>query len=320
MMIVRERGYLCMFVLISLFSSKVLAQETVTLSTYYTSPRGLYQELRSQVAAVGPTYSDPIAHPWDDGLNLTDDEIPQATDFVVEGNAGIGTHQPNLTGAGVELTVSSSAATGVSLKGHTQTQDTAFSGLSFFSDSEENASIRARRSANDDSGWLSFYTRKSGTPTEALRISLRGNLSLDATTLQTTSPTNNSSTANVTVNDIYLRSVDSWVSGGGSGGGGVTVYTYQGNGLAVGTISEPIVFFGTKQTSYGGGKNWQFYIFEPAADTPFSVIPYTIVQPLDTQYGVASQVYNLSHIFTTRGTVAVSGMRDVYYLTIGEAK
>ena len=78
------------FLLISifLFSGSAFSQdETLTLTTYYPSPIGVYQELRSQRMAIGDTYYDNSLYSW--GV-----EIDEDADLVVEGNVGIGTITP----------------------------------------------------------------------------------------------------------------------------------------------------------------------------------------------------------------------------------
>ena len=72
------------------------AQETLTLTTYYPSPIGIYDELRSRRLAIGDNYYDASNYPWDtDGLApIGSSEIAQNADLVVEGNVGIGTTSP----------------------------------------------------------------------------------------------------------------------------------------------------------------------------------------------------------------------------------
>ena len=57
--------------------------ETITLTTYYPSPIGIYKELRSQRMAIGANYYDPLV-----GMS-------QDADLAVEGSVGIGTTSPN---------------------------------------------------------------------------------------------------------------------------------------------------------------------------------------------------------------------------------
>jgi hypothetical protein len=67
------------------------AQETLTITTYYPSPSGSYNELTAHKIKIGATYSDSATSFVNDGL-------------IVEGNVGIGTATP-----GARLQVESSA-------------------------------------------------------------------------------------------------------------------------------------------------------------------------------------------------------------------
>ncbi len=68
--------------------------ESITLTTYYPSPVGVYRELRAQRQAIGENYYDASQYPWDTDGTLLSNEIPQNTTLVVEGNLGIGTNAP----------------------------------------------------------------------------------------------------------------------------------------------------------------------------------------------------------------------------------
>jgi len=83
-----------LFFLLSFFllasNSSALA-ETVTFTTYYPTPFGVYQELRARKMAIGDTYYDSSAHCWS-GCAFPDIDIN--ADLVVEGRVGIGTMTP----------------------------------------------------------------------------------------------------------------------------------------------------------------------------------------------------------------------------------
>lgn len=80
-------------ILLVFISFSYAQEEQLTITTYYPSPHGSYRELRAQRMAIGNTYYDSGAHPWDkDGLCLSG-EICDA-DLVVEGNVGIGVLEP----------------------------------------------------------------------------------------------------------------------------------------------------------------------------------------------------------------------------------
>ncbi|MBN3039944.1 MAG: hypothetical protein JW867_02330, partial [Candidatus Omnitrophica bacterium] len=67
----------------------VYSQESLTLSTYYPAPFGVYSELRSKRLAIGEEYYKPVEYCWAPGSCTN--EISDDTDLVVEGNVGIGT-------------------------------------------------------------------------------------------------------------------------------------------------------------------------------------------------------------------------------------
>src|SRR4030042_4713953 len=73
-----------------------LAQETITLTTYYPAPFGVYQELRSRRMAIGNTYVQQSVYPWATVTPPPPAQISQDADLVVEGNVGIGTIDPGI--------------------------------------------------------------------------------------------------------------------------------------------------------------------------------------------------------------------------------
>ncbi|MDD5194815.1 MAG: hypothetical protein PHQ96_03955 [Candidatus Omnitrophica bacterium] len=68
--------------------------ESITLTTYYPSPVGIYRELRAQRVAIGDTYYDASQYCWpeDNCMNA----INATADLVVDGNVGIGTVSPQV--------------------------------------------------------------------------------------------------------------------------------------------------------------------------------------------------------------------------------
>ena len=64
--------------------------ETITVTTYYLSPYGIYKELRTKKMAIGDNYSDSSQYYWEDTFPNIDSEA----DLIVEGNVGIGTTDP----------------------------------------------------------------------------------------------------------------------------------------------------------------------------------------------------------------------------------
>lgn len=69
--------------------------EDITITTYYPSPYGVYQEMRSERMAVGNTYYDSSQHCWLGGPCAIPD-IDANADLIVEDNVGIGTVSPQL--------------------------------------------------------------------------------------------------------------------------------------------------------------------------------------------------------------------------------
>ncbi len=85
------------------FSSPAFCQqgESITLTTYYPSPAGIYNKLRSKKMAIGDTYYDPSQYCWDPNSSCSSSNLEEETSLIVEGNVGIGT-----TESGGKLSVS----------------------------------------------------------------------------------------------------------------------------------------------------------------------------------------------------------------------
>ena len=69
-------------------------EETLTITTYYPAPYGVYNEMRAKRMAVGANYYNGSAYPWNTGGPCTGNEICKNTDLVVQGRVGIGTEKP----------------------------------------------------------------------------------------------------------------------------------------------------------------------------------------------------------------------------------
>ncbi|UCC96075.1 MAG: hypothetical protein JSW40_04800, partial [Candidatus Omnitrophota bacterium] len=72
-------------------------KDTITFTTYYPAPYGVYKELRAQRMAIGNDLYDSGKHPWQKNagdLPKGDPRIARNADLVVEGNVGIGTTDP----------------------------------------------------------------------------------------------------------------------------------------------------------------------------------------------------------------------------------
>jgi hypothetical protein len=87
-------GVILIILAFSFFILPVYAQttkETITLTTYYPAPYGVYKELRVQRMAIGDNYIN-SNYAWDP---LAVHPIDSNADLIVEGNVGIGTTTPN---------------------------------------------------------------------------------------------------------------------------------------------------------------------------------------------------------------------------------
>jgi hypothetical protein len=92
-------------VLICVIIPSAFSQETITITTYYPAPFGVYQELRANRMAIGDNYSQ-NTFCWPPAACAN--QIDANADLVVEGNVGIGTTTPfsevfNATGPTVPL-------------------------------------------------------------------------------------------------------------------------------------------------------------------------------------------------------------------------
>lgn len=64
-------------------NSLLFANESITITTYYPSPFGIYNELRVKKLGIGETWYDSSVYP-----------IVDPTDLIIEGNVAIGTTNP----------------------------------------------------------------------------------------------------------------------------------------------------------------------------------------------------------------------------------
>jgi len=86
------RSFLSLLLALAL-NPLVFADDTLTITTYYPSPYGVYREMRSQRLAIGDNYIDNPDYTWEEE-NGDGGEIDYLADLVVEGNVGIGTTTP----------------------------------------------------------------------------------------------------------------------------------------------------------------------------------------------------------------------------------
>ncbi|MFA5008868.1 MAG: hypothetical protein WC546_06590 [Candidatus Omnitrophota bacterium] len=84
-------GLCLLFLLVLTFIPSVFSQETLTIATYYPSPIGVYDEVRTRRAAIGDNYYDASQYCWGAGCT---NQVAANADLVVEGRTGIGTFNP----------------------------------------------------------------------------------------------------------------------------------------------------------------------------------------------------------------------------------
>jgi hypothetical protein len=102
---------LCLIILF-IFALPVFAQESLTITTYYPAPFGVYNELRSKRMAIGEHYYDNGIYPWDEDNSINAGEIHQETSLVVEGGIAMGSN-PIIGSGGYRLTIRDHLTEGV---------------------------------------------------------------------------------------------------------------------------------------------------------------------------------------------------------------
>jgi hypothetical protein len=86
-----------MAVILLVFSLQLVSysQESLTITTYYPAPFGVYNELRSKRMAIGANYYQQSQYTsFDNNGSLAANEIGRYADLVVQRYLGVGTHQP----------------------------------------------------------------------------------------------------------------------------------------------------------------------------------------------------------------------------------
>jgi hypothetical protein len=213
------------------------ATETITLTTYYPSPVGVYRELRAQHEAIGNTYYDASQYCWGGACA---NQINANADLVVEGNVGIGTILPTLP--------ANSGPCKLGVGGNTGeigiSADNNNNHLIFF-DSTGASVARIVKCETSGTGACDaaqgFFIEADGTKKMWFTgmwnappypdVIVRGNMSIGTINPQTPAP--NSQPGNLDVNDIWLRAANEgsgqWLSQGGGGG---CYVSYSGSCLA----------------------------------------------------------------------------------------
>ncbi|MDD5155700.1 MAG: tail fiber domain-containing protein [Candidatus Omnitrophica bacterium] len=176
------------------------ADESITVTTYYPSPYGVYREMRAQRMAVGDNYVQGSSYCWDGTCTTT---INADADLVVEGNVGIGTTNPvtkldvresgnqinidadgtgtNYSGYPLTLNRSGSSADGTLMHGAYVDNATYYWGQthSSFGSRGVNFSYGTGISFYADS--VSTTKNSSFTPAERMRITNAGNVGIGTT-------------------------------------------------------------------------------------------------------------------------------------------
>jgi hypothetical protein len=89
---VMHKGLILVLVLVSIsISAAFAAEDTLTITTYYPSPYGSYNEMRAKRMAIGDNYIDHATYCWSGTCTYT---IDSAADLIVEGRVGIGATNP----------------------------------------------------------------------------------------------------------------------------------------------------------------------------------------------------------------------------------
>jgi hypothetical protein len=172
------------FVFLLIFPGIILAEETLTITTYYPSPYGVYREMRAKRIAIGDTYYDAADMPWEEA-DADGGDIDYLADLVVEGNVGIGTTVP---GGNLDVAVNTSVTT---LAGtvdqyairllNTDTTNNNWVLMTFDDASNNNPVAAFGASITDHAnnyGDLAFATRSSAGWAEKMRILANGNVGI----------------------------------------------------------------------------------------------------------------------------------------------
>ncbi|MFA5063714.1 MAG: tail fiber domain-containing protein, partial [Candidatus Omnitrophota bacterium] len=160
------------------------AEDTLTITTYYPSPYGVYRELRAKRIAIGDDYIDGANYTWQE-TESGSGEVDFNADLVVEGNVGIGTVNPV-----VKLDVVNISSAGLlgslRLLGRPSADNQEVSRINFatYNASPTNnivAYIRSFRTYDSDDGILRFGTGNTADPTDRMTIDENGNVGIGTT-------------------------------------------------------------------------------------------------------------------------------------------
>jgi len=83
------------FILFLIPNYFLFAEETLTITSYYPSPYGSYNELRAKRIAIGDNYINTTTYTWE-ATDGDGGEVDYLADLIVEGRVGIGTVTPTV--------------------------------------------------------------------------------------------------------------------------------------------------------------------------------------------------------------------------------
>ncbi len=248
-------------------------RERIPLTTYYPAAIAVFDELRIERAAIGPTYSDPTQYCW--APDVCPNQISADTVLIVEGDTGIGTHAPDGR-LEVDYNGSNGSATLVLDDSTDPSTDPWDNSISFQKQGTELTRLGidgTHDSSIDTTTFDGFGIDISNTTHEPdFRINPEGSVSVGSLTGDLTPDKDGDGYLNV--NDIYLESQGQWLSdllgGGGSGGGSFTVYKFNGNGNDALRMANPVVLVGDIVHSGDTARfSWN--------NTPFSQAPDVVI-------------------------------------------
>lgn len=187
--------------------------EDITITTYYPSPYGSYNELTTHSNTYLAIDSGNV------GIGTTN---PQAKLVVMGGNVGIGTTAPDGV---LEASQSIDGGDAALLVGNIfnasgSRDETSSLDLGFYNDNGRfRSGVRFQAGKSGDytsaaqrDAFLQIQTSRNGNIIDAVKITRGGNVGIGTTDPNTNVP--NGVAGNLDVNDVYLRSTARWVSNG----------------------------------------------------------------------------------------------------------
>ena len=152
------------------------ADETLTITTYYPAPYGVYNELRAKRMAIGDNYYNGATYCWPPAACTN--PIDANADLVVEGNVGIGT-----TGPGTGLHVRGTTADNFALLRSETTQGSGTNAGLWIVGGATNANwvIGTNRADIAGAGDNLMFYKNAGTAGTKMVIQNNGNVGIGTT-------------------------------------------------------------------------------------------------------------------------------------------